>query len=491
MKQPDILIFMTDQHTPYCSGWYGNNVDTPNLDALVQEGTAFDEAYTACPLCVPSRVSMLSGKRPANTGIFTLTDALPDMTPTFLHYLVLQGYETVLVGRMHFVGFDQRHGFTKRIASDCTTITWNRQDMKDVRGVYESAYGGYQMTNIVGGGDNNASYYDQYVVDKALEYLSQDHDKPQCICVSVYSPHHPYVGPKHLYDKYLQKVQIPESYYDEVEPDVWKNKQKKEVTPALSKEILASYCAMVEETDGRIGAVRKAFEEFCKKRNTENMFVYISDHGDTAGDRNSYGKCTFYEKSVKIPLIFSGTHIQTNNRVHTPVSIMDLGPTILDYIHAKPMHDIDGVSLLPALQGKSLEHSPVYAEYLSGFQLDKYSFMVKENQYKYCCFNSEDTELLYDTVQDPQERNNIIHSNIEIADHMRALASKKRLDEQSIKLNREHMQNLELWKAYEQAVGPVYDLENRFQGPAPQSYREYPEELSENVTHIEKPDWKR
>ena len=116
MKQPDILIFMTDQHTPYYSGWYGNNVDTPNLDALVQEGTAFDEAYTSCPLCVPSRVSMLSGKRPANTGVFTLTDALPDMTPTFLHHLVLQGYETVLVGRMHFIGFDQRHGFTKRIA---------------------------------------------------------------------------------------------------------------------------------------------------------------------------------------------------------------------------------------------------------------------------------------------------------------------------------------------------------------------------------------
>lgn len=74
---------------------------------------------------------------------------------------------------------------------------------------------------------------------------------------------------------------------------------------------------------------------------------------------------------------------------------------------------------------------------------------------------------------------------------MRALAAKLRKDNQSIKINNKHMQNLELWKAYEQAVGPVYDVENRFQGPVPQSYREYPEELSENVTHIEKPDWKR
>ena len=246
---------------------------------------------------------------------------------------------------------------------------------------------------------------------------------------------------------------------------------------------------MVEETDGRIGAVRKAFNEFCKRRNTENMFVYISDHGDAAGDRNSYGKSTFYEKSVKIPLVFSGTNIQTNHRVHKSVSIMDLGPTILDYVHARPMHNIDGVSLMPALYGDDLEHLPVYAEYLSGIKLDQYAFMVKENQYKYCCFSSEDTELLYDTVTDPQEKHNIIHTNQEMADYMKSLATKLRMDDQSIQLNQEHMQNLELWKAYEKAVASKYDKENRFQGPVPQSYKDYPEELSENVTHLGKPDW--
>lgn len=489
MKQPDILIFMTDQHTPYYSGWYGQNVDTPNLNALVKDGTTFDEAYTSCPLCVPSRASMLSAKRPADTGIFTLTDALPDMTPTFLHYLIALGYETVLAGRMHFIGYDQRHGFTRRIAPDCTTITWNRQDMKNVRGVYEPAYGGYQMTNIVGGGDNNVSYYDQYVIDKALEYLNQDHEKPQCIFVSVYSPHHPYVGSRKLYDKYLERVQIPESYFDNVEPETWKDKQKKEVSPALAKEIQASYCAMIEETDERIGTVRKAFDEFCSRRHSDQMFVYISDHGDTVGDRNSYGKSTFYEKSAKIPLIFAGTGIQAGNRVQKPVSIMDLGPTILEYVNAERMENVDGVSLLQALKGNELDHLPVYSEYLSGPQLDRYSFMIKENQYKYCCYNCEDTELLYDTVQDPQERKNLIHSELKLAEHMRTIAEKYRKDELSVRLNKEHMQHVKLWKAYEQAVGPSYDEENRFQGPVPQSYKEYPEELSTNITHIKKPSW--
>ena len=115
MKQMDVLFFMSDQHTPYYSGFEGHNVDTPVMDQLCAEGTRFAQAYSTCPLCVPARLAMLSGLRPAKTGIFTLDDALPDLTPTFLHCLVAQGYETVLVGRMHFLGRDQRHGFTKRI----------------------------------------------------------------------------------------------------------------------------------------------------------------------------------------------------------------------------------------------------------------------------------------------------------------------------------------------------------------------------------------
>ena len=84
-------------------------VDTPNLAALREQGTAFDAAYTPCPLCVPARMAMLSGLSPYHTGIFTNNDTLPQTTPTFLHAMAAAGYETVLVGRMHFIGPDQRH----------------------------------------------------------------------------------------------------------------------------------------------------------------------------------------------------------------------------------------------------------------------------------------------------------------------------------------------------------------------------------------------
>ncbi|MBR0230282.1 MAG: sulfatase-like hydrolase/transferase, partial [Erysipelotrichaceae bacterium] len=324
MKKPDILMFMSDQHTPYYSGYYGHNVDTPNIDQLALDGTRFDEAYTACPICVPSLVAMLSAMRPSKTGVFGLDDALSDMTPTFLNYLVKEGYETVLVGRMHYVGHDQRHGFTKRIAPDCTTITWNRpEQLKESRGVYHQTFSGGFPT-VVGGGESPAEYYDKLVIEKALEYLSHDYGKPQFIVVSIYAPHHPYVGPVDLYRKYQQRVKLPESYYDPVEVAGWKLFQKN-LPKALHLDIAAAYSAMIEEMDERMGRVRKAFDEFCARNNSKKLFIYVSDHGDMMGDRGSYNKQTFYEKSVKIPLIFAGDGVERNNVINDAVNIMDLG----------------------------------------------------------------------------------------------------------------------------------------------------------------------
>ncbi len=484
MAKPDILMFMTDQHTPYYSGWYGNNVDTPNLDQLVENGTAFDEAYTVCPLCVPSRAAMLTAKRPAETGIFTLSDAIPDMTPTFLHHLVKEGYETVLVGRMHFVGADQRHGFTKRIFPDCTTITWNRQDMTNQRGVYESAYGGYKNTNVVGGGKSSSSYYDLRVIETALDYLSMPHEKPQFICVSIYSPHHPYVGPAELFEKYRVKVRLPESFEDEMAADTWKNQKRNHVSPELALDIQAAYCAMVEEMDFRMGMVHSAFQEYCRTLNHDHLFIYTSDHGDNIGDHRTLGKNNFFEKSAKIPMIFSGTGVEKNVRIKDAVSIMDLGPTVLEYIGAEPMHQVDGVSVCSSLQNKPFNEHAVYGEYINNYDKDeKYCFMLKEKQYKYLCFSAEDTELLYDTIKDPEERHNLIDELPETAQHMRRLAGEYRKDEQAVRVDLYHKQNYQLWKAYESATGVPY-MDALFSEEVPQEYLSSPEILSSYCTKL-------
>lgn len=107
-----------------------------------------------------ARMAMLSGMKASSTGIFTNIDALPDTLPTFLHHLVSAGYETVLVGRMHFIGRDQRHGFTKRVAPDFTNSGWARlpwlaQDF----GVHTQTMGYKWCTDVVGAGESPVLCY--------------------------------------------------------------------------------------------------------------------------------------------------------------------------------------------------------------------------------------------------------------------------------------------------------------------------------------------
>ena len=459
MHLPDILFFISDQHTPYYSGFEGHNVDTPVLDRLCRDGLRFSQAYTPCPLCVPSRAAMLSGLRPASTGIFTLTDALPDMTPTFLHYLVEQGYETVLLGRMHFVGNDQRHGFTKRIADDMTAITWNppRQKLQETRGVTLRSFGEPFCTQVIGGGESPVECYDEYVTQAAVDYLSQPHEKPQFIVVGTYAPHFPYVGEKALYEKYRARAVLPASFYDPC-PTRELARHHQEVSEEQALGAQAAYCAMIEQMDTRIGRVRSAFDASCDKKGCKRLFLYTSDHGDQVGDRRMFGKSTFYEKSVKIPLILAGDGIPQGAVCDALTSIMDIGPTLLEYTGAQPMQAVDGVSMAPVFSGQKPPEHAVYAEFMERPSMqqpaDSYCFMVRDGDYKYMCFDKDpDCELLYNVLLDPGERDNLAGKAPEILARMRALAAQYGRAREAVRIQGLHSRFNDLWKAYEKASG--------------------------------------
>ena len=481
MNKPDILMFMTDQHTPYYSGFYGHNVDTPFLDYLAESGTCFDEAYTVAPICVPARASFVTAKRPAGTGVFDNYDPFSNITPTFMNYLVAEGYETVLVGRMHFIGPDQLHGFTRRIFPDCTTISYVRDDKKAVRGIYDSAYGSTKNTNVAGGGESSSAYYDQQVVNAALDYLSKPHEKPQFIVVSIYSPHHPYVGPKELYEKYRERVTLPETFSTHFEFPIWESMYRPEVSEELGKDIIAAYCAMVEHVDQQIKSVYEAFEKYCEGKNSEKLFVYFSDHGDHLGDRRAYGKTTFLEKSFKIPCIFCGDGVKKNNRIDGTVSIMDIGPTILDFIGCAPMKEVDGVSVASSLKGGEFNTHPVYAEMMYGKD-GVYGFMLKYGRYKYITMSDGDKEALYDTLSDPNELNNLIDKLPQAAAYMRSMALENMAQGKAEETWQRTNWQRELWTAYDRATGSPYNDQYTFKGPVPEECRELPKISSENVT---------
>lgn len=119
-----IIYLLSDQHNPMVMGTAGDPVvRTPNLDALYRKGTGFDACYCAAPLCVPSRSAILSGELPTRTGVFNNMQALPTCNATFPASMTNAGYETVLCGRMHFLGWDQWHGYERRLVGDITLVS--------------------------------------------------------------------------------------------------------------------------------------------------------------------------------------------------------------------------------------------------------------------------------------------------------------------------------------------------------------------------------
>ena len=114
-SRPNILVLMSDQHSKRQLGCYGDSlVRTPNLDRLASEGMLFENAYCPSPVCVPSRMSFMTGRTPSGNRVWTNQNVLHSGIPTWAHALGIAGYETALIGRMHFVGPDQRHGFERR-----------------------------------------------------------------------------------------------------------------------------------------------------------------------------------------------------------------------------------------------------------------------------------------------------------------------------------------------------------------------------------------
>jgi choline-sulfatase len=468
---------MSDQHSHLFHRSLGGIVDTPNFDSLAKDGVSFKQAYTSCPLCVPARMSMLSGRLPSDTGILTNNDTLPDTMPTFLHSLVKAGYETVLIGRMHFIGMDQRHGFTKRLVGDITPVTWNRpiDEMEKERGVFMYIFSEPNCTDVAGGGESPVLHYDCLVVDTALAYLNEEHKKPQCIVIGTYGPHFPYVAPVELYKKYRAMVKLP-LFFDEIPPyvDDLIKKQQKHVSKEKALQCLAAYCGMVEQTDHYIGILREAIRAFAQKRKNELVFVYISDHGDQAGERNLYGKQTFFEKSAKIPLVMEGYSIPAGLQIDSPVSIMDVGPTLCGFSSAASPLRQAGIDLRDLFAnpengtGRVVVSEMLYRN--DGvYQLRR---MVRLKNYKFITGGKEKGGgMLFDLSNDPTEKENVMNDHPDIVQEcVRALKDLKPPEEVEAR-QIQRMEEVGLMQVWERAAGCASG--ERWNGNPP-SARNYP-----------------
>ena len=425
----DILLYISDQHAGQVQGYLGDSiVRTPCLDQIAAQGTAFSQAYTPHPVCVPARMSLLSGQYSSHCDVMDNHTALDSNTPTFVHSLNAAGYETVLCGRMHFVGPDQRHGYERRIAGDITQIYHNRPTrISAERGYHDhTLQGGPGALQYVGGGDSPSLAYDRYVVSKALSYLQGTYDRPQFLTVGTYAPHHPYVAPKELFEYYYDRVEVPEESFAYSEHPAYAETFR-ERDPKLIRAVRAAYWGMVEYEDQQIGQVYDAFQAYLTRNHREGLFIYISDHGEHAGYRGMYGKNTFYDCSTRIPMVFAGCGIRKGACLNGPVSLLDIGPTLCAYTKAPNLPRQEGKSLLSELfDGVEDLDRIILSETGGTIRINRFSYgqMARWKQYKFIHYHGFDSDdILYDLRQDPQESRNVITQHPEIATRLRSAIS--------------------------------------------------------------------
>ena len=428
--QPDILMFMSDQHAYSYMGYTGHPVlETPNLDRIAGNGVSFDNMYTACPLCVPARLAMVTSRISSEIGVLNNGSLIPEDSATFMHSLVASGYEAVLCGRMHFKGCDQLKGFSKRIFPELLPAFWGKM-CSPTRYLerFANTFSEYHCLDYTGADYSPVLEYDEHVVAAALDYLAQPHDKPQFILVGTYGPHFSYVAPEAYYNKYIGRVPHPVATPDNVDYEMPAIAHKQQFPDAETlASARAAYCGMIDKLDGQIGQVHDRFRTYLAANNKKGIFIYTTDHGDQVGERAYFGKKNFFEDSAKIPFIIEGDGIPGGRHAAQTASIIDIAPTILNLCQARELPVHDGVALDGAIFSEACDENrcivceSVIHDNPNGVTLGR---MVKNGDWKYITYSGyEEYDLLFNTKEDPHELHNAINGHPDIAQRLKAKLS--------------------------------------------------------------------
>ena len=341
-KQPNILYLMMDQLAPQVlAPWGGKVCRTPNIERLADDGVVFENAYCNYPICAPARFSFMSGRLPSRIGAYDNATEFPSEVPAFSHYLRDMGYHTCLSGKMHFVGADQLHGFEDRITTDVypSDFTWT-SDWSLSTETWFPWY--HSMRGVLDAGPLRRSVntdYDQEVAVEAARWL-HDHadvagERPFFLAASFISPHDPYLAPQPHWDLYegveIDDPVVPDLPMEERDPHSQRlhyttGRHVEEVTPADVRRMRRAYYAVMTWVDDRIGGILDALEAIGQRDNT--IVVLAADHGDMLGERGLFYKMSFFEYSVRIPMIVHAPARFKPARVKENVSLIDLMPNL-------------------------------------------------------------------------------------------------------------------------------------------------------------------
>jgi choline-sulfatase len=389
-------------------------IKTPNMDKLASEGTKFTNAYTNCPVCVPARMSLLSGQLPLDHGTLVNQATLNNNIPTFAHSMTIGGYQTVLAGRMHIHGADQHRGHEVRLTGDNTPLYLGGPSImpripKELRPTIMQKRAGIDYS---GGGNCVVQGFDNAVASDAIEFLDKrNDDRPLMMTVGFFSPHPPFIADSKKFKYYynlLEDAPMHPNFEENLHPAIKEWKRRRKIDDTITKDdwrrVRAAYYANTEFLDENIG---KVIEAARRNLNDNTIFIYSSDHGDSIGINNLLWKTTFYESSVKIPLIVSGPGIKKGREVNGLVCLNDLTRTFIEYGGGPELDKPYGQSLRNVLENsEEINEDRSIISQIGTYgknpdDIDLPSAMIRKGDYKLISYHGYDEVSLFNVTDDP------------------------------------------------------------------------------------------
>lgn len=417
-SRPNILVIMADQMTPFMlEACGGTGARTANLTRLAERSVQFTNAYTPSPICVPARSCFMTGQYTSATGCYDNGDPYHSFIPTFAHYLSVAGYETVLSGKMHFIGADQLHGFQRRLNTDIypSGFLWSYPLPPAGDGDFSVFdFVSQYLAENVGPGWSKELQYDEETQFKAMEYLRHAPERPWLLTVSFTNPHPPYKVPRRYWELYKDaEIALPtyprdlDALYSDFDLALrrWHGLHRRGHEIRDPRNLIAmrrGFAALAHYVDDKVGELLEILDETGQRDRT--IVIFTSDHGEMLGEKGLIQKRSLYEWSARIPLIIDMPGAGAR-RIDTPVSLLDLPATLIDIAGQAPVQPMAGRSLLPALHGAALDVLPVISEY-HGEGIMRPSFMVRLGDWKYHYCHGFRSQL-YNLADDPGEWRNL------------------------------------------------------------------------------------
>lgn len=408
--RPNYLILMADQHNPRVMGCAGDKVvRTPNLDAFAATGVHFENAYCQAPICVPARMSFLTGQQPSANRVWDNGDMLASDIPTFAHALGASNYETALIGRMHFTGVDAWHGFEELRVGNVSPIYPHVPQVLPPHLLIGAQGNSRAGVTLAGPGRTAYQLHDELITASTVEFLRQHQNqqqRPFCAVAGFLLPHAPFICPKAVWDYYIDRVSLPKmppGYFESLHPamKLWRKVRGVEnLTDEEIRRARAAYYGLVTQLDRMLGQIFDALKQTGLDRNT--IVIYTSDHGEMAGEKGHWWKQTFYDGSVTVPLIVSCPSRFQPRRVREIVSHIDIAPTLTDLAAADKLPNTTGHSLAPLLKGEKTNWpNEAFSELFQSLGVPPIR-MLRSGRWKLVHFEGMRPQL-FDLETDPNE----------------------------------------------------------------------------------------